>query len=402
MQLINQPVRQLRTWVRRRLFPPAQQDAAAPDLTAYYHRLRAEEPITWHDDHKLWLLTRYADVRALLREPAFKQVPILASRRAVADIWLSNMNPPEHTHLRSWLNQGFTPNKLEKMRPRIQALAEQLIDEVQERRSMDLVNEYANVLPSLVVADFMRLPLADVPMLTPWVVALPGVLDTNPTPESLAPVDRAIDALNEYFAHIVEDRRQDIQDDPVSLLLTFRGPDGPLTEEVILANCILILWGGQITASHTLANGMLTLLQYPAHLTALKRDPALLAPTVDELFRFLTPVSAVLKRPTTSTHFHGHTFAEDQTLCPMLSAANRDPAKFPHPDDFDPGRADNNHLAFGYGPHHCIGEYLGRMIVEIGIETLLRRLPNLAIQSGAGPSPHMHELHSLKSLPITF
>lgn len=398
MRSIRRPIGRLVRRLRAR-FPLFSRNSVQ---TNGQHQPPDKESIYWDESYNQWMLTDYADIRALLRSQETVQTPILEGGNGIAKTWLSFLNPPDHTHLRSWLNQAFLPQKIERLRPQIQLYAEQLIDRVQAAGRMDLVTDYANALSPMAMAEFLRLPIEDYKFFTPWLQTLPGILELNPTPENIGPVDQAIANLRDYFSGIVERRRDDLQDDPISLLLTFEGPSGRLSQDELVANSILLLWGGQITSSHMIANGVLTLLQHPEHYLHLQQSPDLVEQTVEELLRYLSPVPALLRCAGTDMYLADKPIAKGQMLCPSLAAANHDPSRFSHPERFDPTRVDNPHMAFGYGTHHCIGAILARLIMQVGIGTISRRLPNLTLQKNTALEVENIHLQGLKSLPVTF
>jgi cytochrome P450 len=377
-----------------------------------YHRLRAEDPVH-HSPLGFWVLTRYADVMAMLRDPRLIKEPIaafVAARFGMAvppglGLSMLDRDPPDHTRLRGLVSKAFTPRALEKLRPGIQQIVDALLDQVAGRGSMDLIEEFAYPLPVRVICEMLGVPVQDHERFKAWGLDIARGLDAIMLPPDSEVGQRSVSgrrALAEYFRELIAERRAAPRDDMLSALIAAEEAGDTLNEEELLATCILLLVAGHETTVNLIGNGTLALLRHPAELRKLRDHPGLIGSAVEELLRFDGPVQRTARIPSEDITIGGQTIGKGELVMPFLGAADRDPAQFPDPDRLDLTRTDNRHIAFGMGIHFCLGAPLARMEGQIAINTLLARLPRLTLATDRPRFRQSLTLRGLQALPVSF
>jgi cytochrome P450 len=377
-----------------------------------YHRLRAEDPVH-HSPLGFWVLTRYPDVMAMLRDPRLIKEPIaafVAARFGMAvppglGLSMLDRDPPDHTRLRGLVSKAFTPRALEKLRPGIQQIVDGLLDEAAGRGSMDLIEEFAYPLPVRVICEMLGVPVKDHERFKAWGLDIARGLDAIMLPPDSEVGRRSVSgrrALAEYFRELIGERRTAPRDDMLSALIAAEEAGDKLNEEELLATCILLLVAGHETTVNLIGNGTLALLRHPAELRKLRENPGLIGTAIEELLRFDGPVQRTARIPSEDITIGGQTIGKGEMVMPFLGAADRDPSQFPDPDRLDITRADNRHIAFGMGIHFCLGAPLARMEGQIAINTLLARLPKLALATDTPRFRQSLTLRGLETLPVSF
>jgi cytochrome P450 len=376
-----------------------------------YHRLRARDPVHW-SDLGLWVLTRYEDVASVLRDPRLVKEPIaavVAARLGHATpgtpLSMLDRDPPDHTRLRSLVSKAFTPRVVETLRPRVQDIVDDLLDEVASAHAMNLVEDFAYPLPVVVICELLGVPVADQERFRGWGLDIARGLDAILLPPDSDVSERSMAsrrALTSYFRALIAERREAPRADLLSGLIAAEERGDSLTEEELLATCILLLIAGHETTVNLVANGTLALLRHPAELRRLRENPGLIASAVEELLRYDGPVQRTARVASEDIEIGGRTIAAGDMVLPFLGAADRDPAQFPDPDRLDLARIDNRHLAFGWGIHFCLGAPLARVEGQIAINALVQRLPKLALATETPVYRHSLTLRGLASLPVAF
>jgi cytochrome P450 len=393
------------------LFNPMDPEFVA-DPYPMYHRLRAEDPVH-HSPLGFWVLTRYPDVLAMLRDPRLIKEPIaafVAARFGVAvppglGLSMLDRDPPDHTRLRGLVSKAFTPRALERLRPEIQQIVDGLLDEVRGRGSMDLIEEFAYPLPVRVICEMLGVPVKDHERFKAWGLDIARGLDAIMLPPDSPVGQRSVSgrrALAEYFRELIAERRAAPRDDMLSALIAAEEAGDTLNEEELLATCILLLVAGHETTVNLIGNGTLALLRHPAELRKLRDNPGLIGSAVEELLRFDGPVQRTARIPSEDITIGGQTIGKGEMVMPFLGAADRDPTQFPDPDRLDITRSDNRHIAFGMGIHFCLGAPLARMEGQIAINTLLARLPRLTLATDQPRFRQSLTLRGLEALPVSF
>jgi cytochrome P450 len=379
----------------------------------FYERLRAEGPVartTLPDGQTMWLVSRYDAALAVLRDyQRFGNDPENAltpeEYRAVIDQGTRNLtpeqqaqfaevdatlsrnllgvDPPDHTRLRKLVSQSFTPPFIEGLRPRVQEIADALLDAIEaraeatERREFDLVDDFAFPLPITVICEMLGVPIADRDQFRVWSNAL---VQFNPAEQLDMDRMRLIRDFNDYLRGFVAVKRDQPGDDLVSGLIQAEEAGDTLSEDELIAMVNLLIVAGHETTVNLIGNGMLALFEHPAQMRALAADPTLVNNAVEEFLRYTGPVEMSLTRfAREDVEIDGQTIRRGDQVTVLLASADRDPAQFPDPDRFDVTREPGRHLAFGMGIHACLGSPLARLEGRIAFTTLLARLPEIRL-----------------------
>jgi cytochrome P450 len=377
-----------------------------------YRRLRSEDPVH-HSPLGFWVLTRYDDVVAALRDPRLAKEAIasfVAARLGttaspVTALSMLDRDPPDHTRLRGLVNKAFTPRVVETLRPRIQAIVDGLLARVKNFGRMDLIEDFAYPIPVVVICEMLGVPVEDHERFKGWGVDLARGLDAVLLPADSGVVERSLAArraLADYFRELITKRRASPRGDLLSALIAAEEAGDTLTEDELLATCILLLIAGHETTVNLIGNGTLALLRHPDQLSRLRQGPGLIGTAVEELLRFDGPVQRTARIPSVDMTIAGQKIAAGEMVMPFIAAADRDPAQFPDPDRLDIGRTENRHIAFGWGIHFCLGAPLARVEGQIAINTLVRTLPKLALATDRPDYRQSLTLRGLRTLPVTF
>ncbi|OKI46068.1 hypothetical protein A6A27_37425 [Micromonospora sp. CB01531] len=368
------------------------------DPYPFYRALRETAPIHYEDTLGGWVFTRYDDVSALLRNHAVIRPPVTdylfasvpqADRDEMAEFErqlgtaLPFANPPHHTRLRKLVSNAFTPRAVETMRPRIKQLTDGLLDRIEATGGGDLIAEVAYPLPSTVIMQFIGVPAADHPRLTFLATEMMALLGAQYAADAPAIARRAHRAMTEFSAYmtdLIARRRREPRADLLSTLIDATGPDGTLTEEELVLNCMAMLNAGLETTANYLGNGTLALLRHPEQMRLLRQNPALAEHAAEELLRFDGP--APIMTPQLAGEdvvIGGQQIRKGQLLYPVVGAANRDPARFGDPERLDLTRTPNGQLGFGFGIHYCVGAALAKIEGQTYFSTLVSRFPRLRV-----------------------
>ena len=385
-----------------------------------YRRMRQQDPVYWSDALEHWVLTRYDDVLAATRNPALSSATTEVSVRAqlrgsdpalAADYTRSNASMmlmkdgPEHHRLRVLGNHAFTPSALWRWQAVIERVVDDLLDAALPRGRMDLIDDLARPLPAIVIAELFGIPPEDRETFHNWsmnAARLFGGAVGDPE-EAARAANEAVLQQERYFRNLLEERRRRPGDDLMSLLLEGQA-EGRLTAEEVCAQCILLLGTGHTTTMDQLGNTVLALLNHHEQLGRLRDDPALVRWAVEEGLRYDTTGQLLQQIAREDLRLRGQMIRKGDLLYLSLGAANRDPEVFAEPDRFDVGRADNRHLAFGAGPHVCLGMTLARRELGVSLGQLVRRMPRLRFDEERPARRRANSLvfRGLESLPVRF
>jgi pimeloyl-[acyl-carrier protein] synthase len=355
-----------------------------------YGRLRSQPGLPRLRLFGGYVAARYTAVDGMLRSPAFstnrEAVPLMATfRRAARDTpeflgFLDNnllmIDGPRHRRLRSLVSKAFTPRRVENLRPRVAAIANDLLDRAGGRGEMDVVRDLAQPLPAIVIADLLGIPSGDHSRFGAWSDDLVQTLDPLSGHDGLEPPKRAMRALAAYFAPLLAERRNTPRDDLLSAMLSAEEAGQSLTTDELVALASLLLAAGHETTTNLIANTVLLLLRHPAERRRLQDDEGLLASALEECLRFEPPVQLTDRAVVEPTELGGVSLQRGDIVVALIAAANRDPDRFPEPDRFDIARTNNDHLSFGLGNHYCLGAALARLEAQETIGALLRRFPD--------------------------
>ena len=404
----------------------------------FYAQLRSQAPVYWDEEMGFWVLTRYADIASVYTDDRFSRAQGLMSnfrrleeseRRIAEPVYRSfsktmfYADPPYHTHLRGLMNNAFTPRRVEKMRPYIQRIVDELLDHVQANGHMDVIHDLAYPLPVMVIAELLGLPTNDRARFKGWSDDLFAILGTVRHSSQL--MERAAQSLaemTEYVTELSRQRREQPRDDLLSVLLSVVDEElecphphhaqgrlshqghapGQLTQEELVANINILLSTGHETTTHLIGNGLLALLQHTDQMKKLRNQPAFVASAIEEVMRYDNPVQITYRSALEDVEIGGKQIHKGDLVNSILGSANRDTEHYTEPDRFDITRNEGRHLNFGLGIHFCIGASLVRLEAEIAFNTILRRFPSLQLATNSLDWQEHPIFRGLKALPVSF
>jgi len=363
----------------------------------------------------VFLLTRYADVQQVLKDPRFS-----ADRRR-ADAVMRNrdrfppdllgdeslfrsmltMDGPDHTRVRGLVSKAFTPRHVAKLRPRIEAITRELLAPAVAQGRFDLMAVLAAPLPAIVIAELLGVPAEDHPRFRAWareIIAVGAEVTTRgPDPSRFR---NGFEPLAAYLRDVIAARRRTPEDDLISALVEAQEDRDALSDAELLTTCVLLLLAGHETTTNLIGNGTLALLRHPDELARLRREPGLLRNAIEEMLRFDSPVQGTVRVATEDVTLGGVAVPKAALVVCGIGAANRDPAEFPQPDRFDVAREDVRHLSFGFGAHFCLGATLARLEAEVAFGALLEACPGLALDADAVTHRSHPVLRGVLALPV--
>lgn len=384
-----------------------------------YKLLRSTAPILYVPEVGMWFISRYEDVTALLRDHRLgrsidhvltreeRGLPpkpeALAPFNKLSEHSMFDKEPPDHTRLRSLVHKAFTPRRVENLRGSIQRLTDALLDVVMERGGeMDLLEDFAVPLPVTVIAELLGVPEGDRHLLRPWSRDIVAMYELDHTPEEEQRAVRAAVEFSDYLRALARERRAHPEDDLITALALVQEAGDRLTEDELIATCVLLLNAGHEATVNVLGNGMLALLRHPDQFALLKREPRYLSSAVEEMMRFDTPLQLFRRWVLEDINYKGHEFKQGTEIALLFGSANRDPDRFENPDQLDITREDNPHISFSLGIHYCLGAPLARLELQIALETLLRRMPNLELVDADPPFRDSFVIRGLRELRLRF
>jgi len=376
------------------LFAPSDPAFVAHPYDAYAELRRG--PRVVHDPRTdRWLVSRHADVDALLRDRRLGRSYLHVATHAEmgrpedppehAPFWhvirngMLDVEPPDHTRLRRLVSRAFTPRTVERLRGTVQEVTDRLVDDALEQGTFDLMATVAEPLPVTVIAEMLGVPAADRHLLRPWSADICGMYELDPSEQTAARAVRACQEFGDYLVELGRERRARPQDDLVTALVQVVDQGDVLTEDELVGTCVLLLNAGHEATVNVTGNGWWALFRRPEQLARLRADPSLLAPAVEELMRWDTPLQVFERWVLEDLEIGGVPVPRGAELGLLFGSANRDPAAFADPDALDVGRDPNPHLSFGAGVHFCLGAALARLELQTSFGTVLRRMPTLEL-----------------------
>jgi pimeloyl-[acyl-carrier protein] synthase len=379
-----------------------------------YENLRTTDPVHWDPYLHAWIVTGYDDVTTVLKRFSARRTPPpeyfeLLGVPEVAPIaelmvrMMLFMDAPEHPRVRRLASAAFTPARVAVLDQRIAEIGNQLLDQVVARGDgrMELMADFADPLPAMVTTDLLGVPVADHADLKRWSTTFAEMLGHfQHNPERLGGVLEAVQNLIAYFTRAVEEQRENPVDGLVSAYIRAEVDGDRFTTEEIVANCIVTMVGGLETTTNLFGNGLLALLRDPEALARLRARPELMDSAVEELLRFESPSQHTARLAPRDLELGGKQIGQKQAVIAVMGSANRDPSRFADPDRLDLARTDNRHVAFAWGAHFCFGAPLARLEGRIGLETLLRRLPEIELTGEQLTWRDNLGLRGLNALPL--
>jgi len=370
---------------------------------ATYAWLREHDPVHFDAANGVWGIARHADVKAVSKDTARFSNAAGARPDSGALPMMIDMDAPDHVRRRRLVSAGFTPRRVRALEDTVTAVCDEIIDRVCTSGGCDFVADIAAPLPMIVIGNLLGVEAGDRADLLGWSDDLLRGLGTE-DPALVEAMLRAFDAYSTYVRPVIQDRRRTGDESDLIGLLTHAEVDGDrLDDDSILYEALLILIGGDETTRHVLTGGMEQLLAHPDQSALLRRDPALLPVAVEEMLRWVTPIKNMARTVTADTEFAGKHLEEGQQLLLLYPSANRDEAVFAEPERFDTARQPNDHLAFGFGAHFCLGNQLARLELRVMFERLLARLPDMA-RAGDGTLERRQAnfVSGIESMPAVF
>ena len=375
--------------------------------------LRAHAPVFWHayggvpDWPGFWAITRLDDIEQVARRPEifssarltsnFYELPdeVVQRRR----LGILNADPPQHTRLRGLVNRGFTPRMMSLLEERVSEICHGLLDDVARDREADFVTEIAAPLPVQVICELVGAPPGDRGMLYELTNRMTGVDD--PQVSSPAGFEAARREMFGFAAALAEQRRQQPRDDIVSRLLQPDDDKDELTAAEFGTFFLTLIVGGNETTRNAASGGMLAFFQHPEQWHRLLADPALIPAAAEEIVRWVSPINQQRRTATCATELGGQKISEGDKVVIFFTSANRDEKVFADPDEFDIGRDPNPHLAFGFGPHFCLGRHLAALELRVLLGAIAERMPGITLD---GPATRLRSnfINGIKHMPVRF
>jgi len=360
-----------------------------------YDVLRAGPRVVRDEATGTWLVSRHADVDALLRDRRLGRSYLHVATHAEmgrpeepaahAPFWrvirggMLDVEPPNHTRLRRLVSRAFTPRTVEQLRGTVQRVADELVENAIQEGEFDLIATLAEPLPVTVIAQMLGVPDSDRHLLRPWSADICGMYELDPSEQAAATAVRACEEFGAYLIELSRERRVRPRDDLVTALTQVVDGGDVLTEDELVGTCVLLLNAGHEATVGVTGNGWWSLLRHPSELARLRADPSLLPSAVEELLRFDTPLQLFERWVLEEVEIGGTTVPRGAELGLLFGSANRDPAAFDDAARLDVGRRTNPHVSFGAGVHFCLGAALARLELTTSFQTVLRRLPHLSL-----------------------
>lgn len=376
--------------------------AVMADPFPVYARLRDEDPVHWSPSVKSWIVTRYDDVRDLLLSDSLsvnrlvrfytarppEEAALLRDLIHYLNLWLAFRDPPDHTRLRRIMRHAFTAPAIERMRPNIVEITEMLLDRLETRGAerVDLIREFALQLPAFVIMDLLDVPRDRLDDFKAWsddmAVFIGGARNAT---DKYARAARGCRKMSAYFRGLVAERRRDPRPSFLMDLIEAQDEGDSLTDDELVATCILVLFAGHETTTNLIGNAALLLLRHPDQLASLREDPGRIHGAIEEVLRYDGPTNALVREVAEDHALHGRHLREGDRVFVMVNSANRDPRHFSEPERFDITRVQNRHLTFGQGIHLCLGAKLAREEGRVAVQALFDRFPELALDPEEPP-----------------
>lgn len=388
------------------------------DPYPFLHRMRQTDPVHWCQPLQMWLVTRYDDVFAMLKDPKMSSSRMGMYNQALDDDlrvevkplldhisqWIILRDPPDHVRLRKLISLTFTPRMLQQLRPRIEKMAAEELARAAQGGEMDFLKDYCYPLPANVICEMMGIPIEQRDAYREW---SEGVMRFStrggPTLRDFAhEANDALANLRVMFDELIEIRRADPQEDLLSMLIVAEDEGERLSHEELLALCVFLFIAGHETTTNVIANGMVAFFDNPHQFEILKSDvDGKVAGAVEEMLRFDNSVTRGVRRAKEDFELRGRPIKAGQTLLLSLLAANRDPEMYPDPDTFNIERDPKRNVSFGWGAHFCIGGPLARIEMEITLREICRQTPNMRPAYTSLTRRNTMGVRGLIELPVT-
>ncbi len=354
---------------------------ATPDPYPGFRHLRDHEPTLWDSDRKLWVVSRYEDARfvmgsaelfssramatAVTQPGRYAASPVDPDAQTVSII---GTDGAEHSRLRGILNRAFTPRRIESLRRRTTEITNELLDGLEGHPTVELQHDFADRIPIAVIAHLFDVPSDHLDAFRRWAEAMLLAVFGAPTEYQAHEIAECLTEMNTWLDDIIASRGAERGDDVISTLLRAEDAEDGLTHDEMKVFVFTVLVAGSITTSFLIGNGLLVLARQPELVARLASDPTLVPAFVEEVLRYDSPAQLMVRTATRPTLIAGTPISEGDTIAALIGSANRDDRAFPEPDTFRLDRGPTAHIAFGYGPHYCLGAALARLEARIAFE----------------------------------
>jgi cytochrome P450 family 142 subfamily A polypeptide 1 len=377
-------------------------DFYGSDPQEQYAWMRANAPVYFDERNGVWGIAKYHRLKAIAKDPGtFSNAGGIRPDNGPLPMMI-DMDDPEHVRRRKLVNTGFTPRRVRDLEPKIIRVCDEIIDAVCERGTCDLVRDIAAPLPMVMIGDALGVAPEDRADLLQWSDDMVGALSNSASEESMTRAANAFGAYSSYASSVIADRRQrEPQDDLMSVLVHAEVDGDSLADDELVHESLLILVGGDETTRHVISGGMAQLLAHPDQHQKLMADRSLLGSAVEEMLRWVTPIKNMARTVTRDVEVDGQLMETGEKLLLLYHSANRDEDVFDDPLTFDIERQPNDHVAFGFGTHFCLGASLARLEVKVMIDRLLTRLPGLRL-AGDTPLRAANFISGYESMPVEF
>ncbi len=357
-----------------------------------YEELQERDPVHWSEPLGAWVVTRYDDVKRVAISPDMssdrltpfyeslkdERREILSGVMRYLSLWLVFKAPPEHTRLRRLLNVVFTAGQIAALEPQIRSTVDHILSQADDAAEIDFMKDIAVLLPAYVILDMLGVPRDDFAVLKVWSDDLRLFIGiARGEANRYRRAREGADRMSAYFRGLIERRRRHAGDDMISRMVAVRDDLGGLSEDELVATCMLVLFGGHETTTNLLGNAVVALLDHPQQMEQLRADPGLMVRAVEEFLRYDGPSNSIARVVAQEHLLHGKTLRRGDRVFAMVNAANRDPRQFERPHALDFARTPNRHLTFGQGAHFCLGAPLARMEARICLGQLIGRFPGM-------------------------
>ncbi|MFF3025168.1 cytochrome P450 [Gottfriedia sp. NPDC057948] len=356
-----------------------------------------------------WYVTGYEEAITILKDSRFKnRIPLPETSKKyellknIQNDMMLFKNQSDHKRLRFLVSNVFTPRMVEHLRPYIEDTVYDLLQQFQNQKTLDIVSDLAFPLASLIIARIIGIPQQDIYQFKKWAAGLIQSIDFTRSGKTLESGNAITIDLRDYFKELIKKRKHSPEDDLISRLIMEEQQGDSLSEEELLATCILLVIAGHETTVNLISNSVLTLLKHPNQMIELKENPFLIEQAVEECLRYESPTQMIARVATEDIEINNASIKKGDQIYVLIGAANRDPHKFHDPYLFDIARSSNQHLAFGYGIHFCLGSSLARLEAQIAIKTLLNWKEVHLLASTELTWRRLIGFRSLKELRIIF
>lgn len=363
-----------------------------------YEALQDQDPVHWSPSLRSWIITRYEDVRQVTSSPTMssdrlrpfyealkdERRDILSGVMRYLDLWLVFKAPPEHTRLRRLLNMVFTPALVASLEPGIRSTFDHILAGIDPTTEIDFMTDVAVLLPAYVILDMLGVPREDFTRIKVWSDDLRLFIGTSQGEgDKYRKARDGADRMSDYFRDQIAQRRARPGADAISHMISARDDSGGLTEDELVACCMLFLFGGHETTTNLLGSAIVALLDHPDQCRRLQDNPTLISTAVEEFLRYDGPSNSIARVVAQDHELHGKSLRQGERVFAMVNAANRDARKFERPHDLDLGRLPNRHLTFGQGIHFCLGAPLARLEARVCLLDMVTRFPKM--RRGSAP-----------------